>query len=94
MVKQNNNCVDDPIRDVLFFRPMKKLTRLASWMRENGLSQPEAAEMLKVHQTYVAHLVNGKRQPSSRLTLVLESVTGIPKEYFRPDVYKPARSNA
>lgn len=48
--------------------------------RENAPTQDAIAEKLKVTPAYVSMIAAGKRQPSLRLALKIEKLTGVPAE--------------
>jgi len=45
--------------------------------RQHGLSQEELGERVRVHQTYLSHLENGKRNPSLDLLVRFAEVFGV-----------------
>lgn len=64
---------------------------LKDWMTERGLTQAEAAKLLKADQSSVSRWSSGKAKvPPEKVSFVSE-VTGIPPHELRPDVFRETR---
>ena len=50
------------------------------WMHRRRFMQKEAADYLGWHESYVSHLLSGKRLPGLDNALRLERLSGIPVE--------------
>lgn len=59
--------------------------QLKDWMHRRRFLQREAAEYLGFDETFVSHLVNGKRSPGLDNAIILERRTGIPVEAWLSD---------
>ena len=49
--------------------------KLKKYLKENGLSEKDFAEILGVTQAHINYLVHGKKNPSAPLTKRIEEVT-------------------
>jgi transcriptional regulator with XRE-family HTH domain len=61
---------------------------LKQWITERGLTQAEAAKLLKADQSSVSRWTSGERKvPPNKVTHV-SKVTGIPPYQLRPDIFE------
>jgi len=59
--------------------------QLRDWMHRRRFLQREAADYLGFDETFVSHLVNGKRTPGLDNAIIMERKTGIPVEAWLSD---------
>lgn len=65
---------------------------LKDWIAEKGLTQAEAAKLLKADQSSVSRWTSGARKvPPQRVPEVSE-ITGIPPHELRPDIFRERRA--
>jgi len=63
------------------------MKKLVQWMKNERLSQPEAAKRFGITQSHLSRLLAGLRPPGPKLTLKIERETGIAREYLRPKLF-------
>ena len=52
--------------------------QLREWIDRRGYRQNEAAGMLGIHETFISHLLSGRRTPGLDRAVKIERLTGIP----------------
>lgn len=63
---------------------------LKAWREAKGLSIPEAASQLGVERATWWRWENDERPVGLPSIAAVESLTGIPREKLRPDIYRKA----
>lgn len=58
--------------------------RLREWLERSKLTQRAAAELLRMHYTFLSQILNGNRSPALGTAVRIERVTGIPVEAWMP----------
>jgi len=53
-------------------------TQLREWIQRRGIPQNEAAGLLGIDETYVSHILSGRKTPGLRRAAAIERITGIP----------------
>lgn len=70
-------------------------TQLREWIERRGIQQNEAADILGIDQSFVSHILSGRRTPGLRRAVKIERITGIPVSSWaskRLDIKKPPQS--
>jgi HTH-type transcriptional regulator/antitoxin HigA len=70
-------------------------TQLREWIDRQGIRQNEAAFRLGIDQSFVSHILGGRRTPGLRRAVKIERITGIPAAAWasrRVDTKKAQRS--
>ena len=60
------------------------IEQFKDWMARRGFSQREAAEFLGWHDTYICHVLKGRRVPDLTNAVRIERMTGIPVSAWVP----------
>lgn len=55
---------------------------IRAWMKKQGLSQRELAELLGVHEAHISRILSGERRIGARLALRLAKQMRVPMEVF------------
>lgn len=73
---------------LLYHVKMKRKASLKEWRLSKGMSQIQAANLFGITQPSLCRLEKETANPSPKLTLEIEKITGVPKENLRPDIYE------